>query len=457
MIVPKAVAWIDERLGTRSFFKKALHKAFPDHWSFMLGESALYSLVILIATGTYLAFAFNPSGDTHPYAGSYAPLAGNVVSQAYASALQISFDLPGGLLFRQIHHWAAVVFTAAIVVHMGRVFLTGAFRRPRELNWMVGFALLLLALFEGFTGYSLPDDELSGTGLRIAYSIAAAIPLIGRWASAFLTGGGYDTPQTTGRLYTLHCFLGPALLLGALGLHMLILWRQKHAQFRSRGATESNVIGAPLWPNYALVSIAFGAAIATFVTVLGAFVQINPIWQYGPYRPWQVAAPAQPDWYVGWLDGALRIAPPIEIVLGPYRVESALLAGGLFPGLLIGLFFFWPFIERAFTRDGALHNLLDFPTDAPRRTAFGAATVTFFVVLTFAGSNDIQSAYLHVSEDALTVLYRVLVFVVPIAAYACVLRALRDRNDWAAAPHNEPREALVRTAAGGYEEKGKPA
>jgi ubiquinol-cytochrome c reductase cytochrome b subunit len=453
VIVPRLVAWIDERLGTRSFVKHALRKAFPDHWSFMLGESALYSLIVLILTGTYLAFAFNPSGQAGPYHGPYAPLAGTTVSGAYASALQITFELPGGLLFRQIHHWAAVLFIAAILVHMTRVFLTGAFRRPRELNWMVGFGLLLLALFEGFTGYSLPDDELSGTGLRIGYSIAAAVPIIGKWAAAFLTGGAYGAPQTTGRLYALHCILGPALLLAAIGLHMLILWRQKHTQFRIPGATENNVIGTPLWPNYTIVSLAFGSLIATFLVALGAFVQINPIWQYGPYHPWQIAAPAQPDWYLGWLDGALRIFPPVEIAAGNYRIESAVLAGCVMPALTIGLFLFWPFVERACTGDGKVHNLLDFPADVPKRSAFAVATATFFLVLTLAGSNDIQSIYLHLPLDVLTVFYRVAVFGAPVAAYAITLALLRERSDAESHPRGAAREIVVRAADGGFEEK----
>lgn len=453
MIVPRTVAWIDERLGTRSFVKHALRKAFPDHWSFMLGESALYALIVLIATGVYLAFAFNPSGEKGPYNGPYAPLRGTTVSGAYASALQISFALPGGLLFRQVHHWAAVLFVAAILIHMTRVFLTGAFRRPRELNWIVGFTLLLLGLFEGFTGYSMPDDELSGTGLRIGYSIAAAMPFIGKWAAAFLTGGGFDTPQTTGRLYALHCILGPALLLAAIGLHMLILWRQKHTQFRIAGATEANVIGAPMWPNYAIVSLAFGSLIATFLVALGAFVEINPIWQYGQYHPWQVASPAQPDWYLGWLDGALRIFPPVELSVGGYRIESALFAGAVLPAVAIGLFMFWPFVERAITRDSAIHNLLDVPAGVPLRTGVAAATFTFFTVLTFAGSNDIQSLYLHVPVDALTAFYRVVVFVAPVLAFIVTVELLRERNTWALGHHGGARETIVRTPSGGFEEK----
>lgn len=453
MIVPRLVAWADERLGTRSFVKHALRKAFPDHWSFMLGESALYALIVLIATGIYLAFAFNPSGERGPYHGPYVPLQGTTVSGAYASVLQISFVLPGGLLFRQVHHWAAVLFVAAILIHMTRVFLTGAFRRPRELNWMVGFSLLLLGLFEGFSGYSMPDDELSGTGLRIGYSIAAATPFIGKWAAAFLTGGAFDSPQTTGRLYALHCILGPALLLGAIALHMLILWRQKHTQFRGPGATEANVIGAPMWPNYAIVSLAFGSLIATLLVALGAFVQINPIWQYGPYHPWQVAAPAQPDWYLGWLDGALRIFPPVEINLAGYHIESALLAGAVVPGIAIGLFLFWPFVERAFTHDGAVHNLLDDPFGVPQRTGIAAATFTFFAVLTFAGSNDIQSYYLHVPVDVLTVAYRVLVFVLPLLAYLATVELLRERTSWPPAENEGSRKTIVRTTSGGFDEK----
>ena len=181
-------AWVDDRLGASGYLRRSLNKVFPDHWSFMLGEIALYSFVILLLTGTYLSFFYTPSLTEVVYNGSYVPLKGVTMSQAYASTLDISFDVRGGLIMRQIHHWAALLFMASIVVHLMRVFFTGAFRKPREINWVIGVGLLVMGIGEGFAGYSLPDDLLSGTGLRIAYSIALSIPVVGTWAAFMVFG-----------------------------------------------------------------------------------------------------------------------------------------------------------------------------------------------------------------------------------------------------------------------------
>ncbi|MBV9487038.1 MAG: cytochrome bc complex cytochrome b subunit, partial [Frankiaceae bacterium] len=181
--------YVDDHFGSAGFLKRSMDKVFPDHWSFMLGEIALYSFVILLLTGVYLTLFFHASQHEVIYNGSYAPLRGVPMTDAYASTLHISFDVRGGLLMRQIHHWAALIFTTSIVVHMFRVFFTGAFRKPRTINWHIGVILMILAILEGFAGYSLPDDLLSGTGLRIAYSVAESIPVVGTYVCYFLFGG----------------------------------------------------------------------------------------------------------------------------------------------------------------------------------------------------------------------------------------------------------------------------
>jgi len=203
-MIRRLVLWLDDRLGAASFARKALRKAFPDHWAFMLGEVALYAYLALVVTGVFLTFFFTASGEDVVYQGSYAPLRGERMSAAYASVLRLSFDVRSGLVMRQIHHWAALVFVAAIVAHALRVFFTGAFRRPREINWLIGTGLLLLAMAAGFTGYSLPDDLLSGTGIRIAYSVLLSIPVVGTWAAFLFFGGEFPAPITIGRLLALH-------------------------------------------------------------------------------------------------------------------------------------------------------------------------------------------------------------------------------------------------------------
>ena len=305
------------------WLRRTMNKVYPDHWSFLLGEIALYSFLILLLSGTYLTFFFDASMREVVYEGSYAPLRGVEMSAAYDSALHLSFDVRGGLFMRQLHHWAALLFVAAIVVHLLRIFFTGAFRRPRETNWLIGVVMLVLALLMGVTGYSLPDDLLSGTGLRIISAILLSVPVIGTWAHFAVFNGDFVGEQIIGRFYIVHVLLIPAILLALIALHLLILVKQKHTQFPGPGRTEHNVVGNRLFPTFAakatgLIFVVFGVCAA-----LGGLVQINPIWLWGPYNPAQVSAGSQPDWYIGFLDGSTRIFPPWDINLpGNYTIPA---------------------------------------------------------------------------------------------------------------------------------------
>src|SRR4051794_5938335 len=254
--------WFDDRLGVSGFTRSALDKIFPDNWSFMLGEIALYCFVVLVPTGMYLTFFFSPSSKEVLYDGSYAPLRGVQMSEAYRSSVRLSFDVRAGLMFRQMHHWAALVFVAAVVVHLCRIFFTGAFRRPREINWIIGLTLLVMVMFNGFSGYSLPDDLLSGTGLRIAYSIALAVPIIGTWLAYLVFGGEFPAPDITSRLFVLHVLLVPAVIVALLSAHLAMVWHQKHTQLPGPGRTEGNVVGSRLWPTYAARSLGLFAGVA---------------------------------------------------------------------------------------------------------------------------------------------------------------------------------------------------
>jgi ubiquinol-cytochrome c reductase cytochrome b subunit len=429
VIVRRTVRWLDDRLGATTFTRQALTKVFPDHWTFMLGEIALYCFVILVATGTFLAFFFVPSPNEVVYRGSYQPLHGVEVSEAFASVMRISFDVRAGLVIRQAHHWAALVFLAAVVAHLSRLFFTGAFRRPRELNWIIGVTLLLLALFNGFSGYSLPDDLLSGTGLRIAYSIVLSIPLVGTWLAFLVFGGEFPAPDILSRLLVLHIYLVPLAMAGLITAHLAIVWRQKHTQFPGPGRTETNVVGSVLWPTYAARSIGLLFAIGALVAAMGGLLQINPIWLYGPFIPEAVSSPAQPDWYVGWLEGGLRIFPAWEVELFGFRIPNPFFPGVLLPAVTFALLYAWPFLEARFTGDRAEHHLLDRPRDRPVRTAIGVGVLTFYAVLLLAGSNDILARFLGVPVTGVTAVLRALVFALPVVTALAahrVMRALRD-------------------------------
>lgn len=454
-MIERFALWIDDRLGTAHFLSKALRKAFPDHWSFMLGEINLYAFFVLLGTGTFLALFFRPSASETMYHGPYPLLDGTRVSEAYASTLTLSFQVNGGLLMRQIHHWAALVFLAGIVVHMCRVFFTGAFRKPRELNWLIGIALLGLAMAEGFSGYSLPDDLLSGTGLRIADSVALSVPLVGTWLSFLLVGGNFPSDQMIPRLFVTHVFIGPALIAALVGVHLAMLWRQKHTQFPGPGRTERNVVGSPLFPRYAAKSLALFAAVVAATCGLGAFVQINPIWLWGPYEPWNASSPAQPDWYVGWLEGALRLGPPWAAHLFGDTIPSPFWVGVLLPFLMLVVVVLVPWIDAALRRDRRPHQLLDPARNVPVRTAAGVAFLVFCIGLTFAGGDDVQARYLHTSVEFIVHFYQGFCIFGSALAFALtyvIAKELRQKSG----EKKAPRKRVLRNDRGGFEEEPVP-
>jgi ubiquinol-cytochrome c reductase cytochrome b subunit len=422
----RALAWLDQRIGAAGFVRTALNKVFPDHWSFMIGELALYCFTILVLTGVYLTFFFHASPTEVIYQGRYAPLRGLPMSEAYRSAINLSFDVRAGLVMRQIHHWAALLFLASIVVHLARVFFTGAFRRPREINWMIGVTLLVLAMINGFAGYSLLDDQLSGTGLRISYSIVLSIPVVGTWMASLLFGGEFPGSDILSRLFVIHILVLPALIVILLTLHLAIVVRHKHTQFPGPGRLDTNVVGERLWPSYAAKAVGLFFLTTAVVCVLGGVFQINPIWLFGPFNPAQVSAASQPDWYMGWLDGALRIMPGWEVRAFGFEIPNPFFPGALLGGLTFGLLYAWPALEAFVTGDHAEHHLCERPRQRPLRTALGVATLSFYTVCLLGGAADVIAATLGLSVNAVLESFRVAVFVVPLASGWATFRLCQE-------------------------------
>src|SRR5580692_498639 len=426
--VGKVVDELDERYGIAKVGRVALDKIFPDHWSFMLGELALYSFVVLIATGIFLALFFVPSASQVIYHGTYAPLRGQRVSEAYQSTVNISFSVRGGLLIRQMHHWAADIFIGSIIVHMARIFFTGAFRKPRELNWTIGILMLFLAVLEGFIGYSLPDDLISGTGLRIGYSIAESQPLIGSYMVSFLWGGQFPGDGSIiPRFFIIHVLIIPLVLIGLLSAHLGLLVRQKHTQFKGEGRTEHNVVGSPMFPTFMAKTTGFLFMVTGVTALLGAFAQINPIWQFGSYESSRISYAVQPDWYTGMLDGALRIMPSWELAFWGHTVPlEVFLPAVIFPGIVFQLAIMWPMIERRYTGDNELHNLLDRPRDRPKRTAFGVAFFAMLFTLFAASSTDVLANFFHISLNEVLWFFRFAFFIIPIIAGLVTYQLCRE-------------------------------
>ena len=412
----KAADNADSRLSGAGFLRAQLNKVFPSHWSFMLGEMALYSFIILLLTGIYLALFFDPSITKVIYDGAYLPLNGVEMSRAYATALDISFDVRGGLFVRQMHHWAALMFMMSMFAHMMRIFFTGAFRRPREANWLIGVTLILLGMIEGFMGYSLPDDLLSGVGLRIMSAIILSVPIIGTWTHWAIFGGDFPSDLMLDRFYILHVLILPGLILALIAAHLLLVWFQKHTQFPGPGRTENNVVGIRIMPVFAVKAIGFMMIVFAVLAAMAGLTTINGIWNIGPYNPSQVSAGSQPDVYMLWTDGAARVMPAWELYLGNYTIPGAFWVA-LMCGVMVGLLIAYPFIEKKVTGDDAHHNLLQRPRDVPARTGLGVMGIVFFMILTVSGGNDHVAHFFQISLNAMTWFGRIGLIILPPIAY----------------------------------------
>jgi len=459
---------IDSRYHPSAALRRQFNKVFPTHWSFLLGEIALYSFIVLLLTGVYLTLFFDPSMAEVTYQGVYQPLRGIEMSKAYASALDITFEVRGGLFVRQIHHWAALLFAASIMVHLARIFFTGAFRRPREANWVIGCLLLILAMFEGYFGYSLPDDLLSGIGLRAAMSsITLSVPIIGTWLHWALFGGdfpcgglGYQCNEVgtwIPRMYALHILLIPGIILALIGVHLAMVWFQKHTQFPGPGRTETNVVGVRVMPVFAVKSGAFFAMTTGILGLMGGLLQINPIWQLGPYKPSHVSAGSQPDFYMMWTEGLARIFPPWEIYIGHHTIPAAFWVA-IVMGLVFGLLIAYPFLERKFTGDNAHHNLLQRPRDVPVRTAIGSMAISFYMLLTLCAMNDVIAFKFHISLNATTWIGRIGMVVLPPIVYFIAYRWAvgLQRSDRDVLEHGIETGIIKRLPHGAYIELHQP-
>ncbi|HEY9369771.1 cytochrome bc complex cytochrome b subunit [Streptomyces sp.] len=413
---------LDQRFHPAAGLRRQFNKVFPTHWSFMLGEIAMYSFILLLLTGAYLALFFDPSMQEVVYNGPYDPLRGVHMSRAYESALEISLEVRGGLFMRQLHHWAALLFVAAMIIHMFRVFFTGAFRKPREINWLFGFLLFFLGMFTGFTGYSLPDDLLSGTGVRFMQGAILSVPIIGTYLSMFLFGGEFPGGDFVARFYSAHVLLLPGIMLGLVVAHLILVVYHKHTHYEGPGRTNKNVVGMPLLPVYMAKAGGFFFLVFGVIAIIAAIASINPIWAIGPYRPDQVSTGAQPDWYMGFAEGLIRVMPGWEInFAGHTLVLGVMIPLAIFPAVLAAIAVY-PFIESWITGDKREHHIAQRPRNAPTRTAFGVAWITAYMIMLVGGGNDIWATHFHLSINSITWFVRIAFFVGPVIAFIVTKR-----------------------------------
>lgn len=423
-----AVRALDARTGGAPLIRKGLRYLFPDHWSFLLGEVAVYSFMVLVATGVYLTLFFEPSTEDIVYTGSYVPLQGAEISKAYASVLDISFDVKAGLLVRQTHHWAANVFIVAIVLHLVRVFFTGAYRRPREATYVIGLLMLFASLFEGYLGYSLIDDLLSGMGLVIGYAVALSVPVVGQNLVMLIWGSPFPgDPELWSRMYIMHVLILPLVIGGLLAAHLALVASRHHTQFRGLGRSERELVGIPAFPAQAARSIGLMLGVASILVLLGGLVQINPVWLWGPYEVGASTNGAQPDWYLGWLIGGLRLVPGFDVeMFGHTLIPNPFWGGILLPVALMSFLLAWPWLERRLGGNDVAHNLIDRPRDAPLRTAIGVAVLTLVAVTLLAGSADRVTVWLGLPYVEQLWFYRVAFVIAPVLAGLIAFRVCRE-------------------------------
>ena len=405
---------LDERLRLRGAGRKTLNKVFPHHWSFLLGEIALVAFGVLVLTGIFLTMFFSPSTDPVTYDGGAALYQGRELPSAFASIVRLSHDVPGGLLFRRIHRGASHLFIAATVLHLLRVLLTGAFRRPREINYHVGIVLLTLALGAGFTGYSLPFDSLAGTGIRVAYSELLSFPFVGDRLAFWIFGGDFPTGNMIPRFFVFHVLLIPAILIGLIGLHVLIMARQRHTQFPRTGIDGHRfVLGKPLWPSQFALTTTLVLWMGGLLVAAAVLLPWSDVFLLGPYRPGEVGNNAQPDWFLFWLEGGLRVLPPVEFDLPGMVVSGPFLAGIVLPGIVFTFLAAYPFIERrVYGLRGEWHVLTN-PLDIPLRAASVVAVFLFVLILSAAATNDVLSRMTGIPIETITWFFRATCLTVP--------------------------------------------
>ncbi|MEU6785328.1 cytochrome b N-terminal domain-containing protein [Nonomuraea angiospora] len=435
------------------------------HWSFMFAEIAVWSFVVLAVTGAVLMVFYDPGMSQVTYGGSYGPLRGLFVSKAFDSTMHLSLEVRGGLLIRQVHHWAALVFVAAVAVQLLRMFLTGAFRRPRTGQWLIWVTLLALGMAAGETGNALPDDLLSGGSLWLIKSVVQSIPVVGTWALSLLFGPDFPGDRVIPVMYGGHLLV--AVVMAALLIaRELLVRRHGHSRF-----VASLPVRRSARPVMAFATIGM-------LIILGFGFQIAPIWLYGPATPTQISAGSVPDWYMGFLDGALRIMPGWELTVGDYTLSLAVLVPTLvIPGVFFTALAAYPMAERflaarrgrrdplgrpkttgRMAREARAHDLLDRPRETPVKTALAVAGVTFYGLLWAAAANDQFAHQFQLTVNAVTVFFRFAVVIGPVVAFVvtrwiCLALQQTDRD---VAEHGVETGIIVRSPDGGFHERLAP-
>ncbi|WP_119673856.1 cytochrome b [Deinococcus sp. RM] len=430
--------WLDDRLHISRLNDKFLRKAFPVHHSFFLGEITLFSLIVLIITGILLALAYEPSNSL--VVNSFDPgtkADPNLVPAAYHSALKIN-AMPFGDMLRRIHHWMANIMVAAAVIHMMRIYFTGAFKKPREINWWIGMLLLIFASLTAVTGYILPYDNYAYNTVSVIYAITKSVPWVGDWLAQAAFAGRFPGDGIIPRIYGYHIMLLPGILLALTGAHMLIMIKQKHTQPQyAKRLAYKKIVGVPLMTQQTPIMLLLALLFTGLVVLFSAFIPVHPVEYYGPPSPDPISG-IKPDWYLLWVFGALAIIPGFELEILGGVISAEFVGAMLFPGIIVGAMFAVPMLDRS--KDNMYYA--ENPTNHPVRLAAGVAFLAMMIVLSVAGYKiELIQGGLLTSANANTILW-ILTIGVPAVCYAATLgivrmiRALREADERDALAHS---------------------
>lgn len=405
---------IDRRIAVSQAAHHAANKIFPHHWSFLLGELALFSFLLLVLTGLFLTMFYRPAVDPVMYAGASPYYDGVELPAAYASIVALSHDVPVGDLFRRVHRFSAHVFVASTILHGVRVFLTGAFRKPRELNYALGLVLLLLAIGSAFTGQILPYDVIAGFTLRVTDAFLLSVPWVGPHLSFWVFGGEYLTADVLHRMYILHVLILPAVIGLLVGAHLVLVVRQKHTQFADpRVDGQRVVVGRPLWPWQFVISTSLGLIMLVVILVAATVVPWSDVALNGPYVVGHSSNAAQPDWWLMWSEGALRLIPAIQIDLLGTVVSQVFLGGIVLPVVLFGGLFLYPYVERRRYPVEAPQHVLQHPFDVPLRLGLFTTVAVALLLLTGAAMLDYVARLLRRDLEGVFWFFRIATLILP--------------------------------------------
>ncbi|WP_291430149.1 cytochrome bc complex cytochrome b subunit [Deinococcus sp.] len=423
--------WLDDRLHISRLNDKFLRKAFPVHHSFFLGEITLFSLIVLILTGILLALSYEPSNSL--VVNTFDPgtvTKPNLVPAAYHSALKIN-AMPFGDMLRRVHHWMANIMVAAAVIHMMRIYFTGAFKKPREINWWIGMLLLIFSALTAVTGYILPYDNYAYNTVKVVYAITGSIPWVGEWVAQAAFAGKFPGAGIIPRIYGYHIMLLPGILLALTGAHMLLMIKQKHTQPQyAKRVAYKKIVGVPFMTQQTPIMLVLALLLTGLVMLFAAFIPVHPVEFFGPPSTTPINN-IKPDWYLLWVFGALAIIPSFEWHLFGGLIGAEFVGALVLPGIVMALMFAVPMLDRTTEHQYYAEN----PTNHPVRLAAGVAFFAMMIVLSVAGYKpELISSGLLTTGNANTILW-ILTLLVPAVSYFAVIgivrgiRALREADE----------------------------